>query len=260
MTQSLHPAAQQGFSSAAERYQQVRPSYPEALVPWLQQQLGLPHHAQLLDLGSGTGKFLPLLKLLSSHILAVDPVAEMLTQLKQVHPDIPTLQAMSDALPLENALMDAVFCAQSFHWFANFDSLKEIHRILKDQGYLVLIWNQRDVNVDWVKALAEFILPMEGDTPRYHSGQWRNVFQDQQLFRPVAETTLQQFHSGTVEQVVSKRLLSTSFIAAQSDDAQQQLKSQFEQIVREHTGKQPDEQIDFPYITHVYVFQKIPTP
>lgn len=54
MTQSLHPAAQQGFSSAAERYQQVRPSYPEALVPWLQQQLGLPHHAQLLDLGSGT--------------------------------------------------------------------------------------------------------------------------------------------------------------------------------------------------------------
>jgi hypothetical protein len=63
-----------------------------------------------------------------------------------------------------------------------------------------------------------------------------------------------------VEQVVSKRLLSTSFIAAQSDDAQQQLKSQFEQIIREYTGKQPDEQIDFPYITHVYVFQKIPTP
>ncbi|MFV5492383.1 class I SAM-dependent methyltransferase [Acinetobacter sp. ASP199] len=260
MTQSLHPAAKQGFSSAAERYQQVRPSYPEALVPWLQQQLGLTTDAQLLDLGSGTGKFLPQLKFISSHILAVDPVAEMLTQLKRVHPDIPTLQAMSDALPLENASIHAVFCAQSFHWFANLDSLKEIHRILKDRGYLVLIWNQRDVNVGWVKALADFILPMEGDTPRYHSGQWHDVFQDQQLFRPVAETTLQQIHSGTVEQVVSKRLLSTSFIAAQPDDVQQQLKSQFEQIVLAHTGKQPDEQIDFPYVTHVYIFQKIPTP
>ncbi|WP_347453227.1 class I SAM-dependent methyltransferase [Acinetobacter thermotolerans] len=257
MTQSLHPAAKQGFSTAAERYQQVRPSYPEALTPWLQQQLTLTQDAQLLDLGAGTGKFLPHLKQLSQNILAVDPVPEMLAQLKLAHPDITTLEAMSDAMPLEDASIDAVFCAQSFHWFAHLDSLKEIHRVLKNQGYLVLVWNQRDITVDWVKALADFILPMEGDTPRYHSGKWREVFQEQYLFKPVAETTLQHFHSGTVEQVVSKRLLSTSFIAAQPEKEQQLLKQQFEQIVEKYTGKQPQDHIDFPYVTYVYVFQKI---
>ena len=35
MTHSLHPAAQTGFSSAAELYQSVRPNYPQELVNWL---------------------------------------------------------------------------------------------------------------------------------------------------------------------------------------------------------------------------------
>src|SRR5690606_3590539 len=118
MTQLLHLAAKQGFSSAADRYQQARPSYPAALTSWLQQQLHLSLEARVLDLGAGTGKFLPHLKQLSPHILAVDPVAQMLAQLQQQHPEIPTIQAMSDKLPLDNLSIDAVFCAQSFHWFA----------------------------------------------------------------------------------------------------------------------------------------------
>ena len=32
MTQSLHPAAQKGFSLGAELYQQVRPSYPHEIA------------------------------------------------------------------------------------------------------------------------------------------------------------------------------------------------------------------------------------
>lgn len=173
MTQLLHPAAKQGFSRAADRYQQARPSYPAALMPWLQQQLNLSPEARVLDLGAGTGKFISHLKQLSPHILAVDPVAQMLAQLQQQHPDIPTIQAMSDQLPLDDQSIDAVFCAQSFHWFSNRDSVQDIYRILTPQGHLVLIWNQRDIQVDWVKALADCILPLEGDTPRYHSGQWR---------------------------------------------------------------------------------------
>ena len=58
MTQSLHPAAQKGFSSAAELYQQVRPGYPQDIVNWLQDQLQLGEKSHVIDLGSGTGKFL----------------------------------------------------------------------------------------------------------------------------------------------------------------------------------------------------------
>jgi len=65
-----------------------------------------------------------------------------------------------------------------------------------------------------------------------------------------------QLHHGTVEQVVSKRLLSTSFIAALPQAQQQALKLQFEQAVFARTGKRAQDEIDFPYATHVYVFKK----
>ncbi len=58
-----------------------------------------------------------------------------------------------------------VLSAQAFHWFANMDSLKEIHRVLKPQGHLGLVWNQRDTQVDWVNALAERLAPLEGEYP-----------------------------------------------------------------------------------------------
>lgn len=259
MTHSLHPVAIEGFSRAAALYQEARPSYPPTLIEVLQSELALAKHAQLLDLGSGTGKFLPYLKALGidHHILALDPVAEMLAQLKQVHADVDCIQATSDAMPINDQSIDAICCAQSFHWFANPASLKEIHRILKEDSHLVLVWNQRDIEVNWVKALADLIYPFEGNTPRYHSDAWREVFQDQTLFQLHAEYRFDHVHSGSVEQVVSKRLLSTSFIAAMPSTQQQALKQQFEQIVLDATGKQAQDQIDFPYVTHLYIFRKI---
>ncbi|CAM4226502.1 class I SAM-dependent methyltransferase [Acinetobacter pragensis] len=256
MTQSLHPAAEKGFGAAAALYQQVRPDYPAEISIWLQQQLNLGPQDALLDLGAGTGKFLPYLKPISACITAVEPVPAMLQQLRQAHPDINTVQAFSSQIPVPDHSIRAVFCAQSFHWFADRATLAEIQRILQPHGYLVLIWNQRDINTDWVKALADILLPLEGSTPRYHSGLWQKAFEQQPWFTLHQETAFRQLHRGTVEQVVSKRLLSTSFIAAMPEAQQQALKLQFEQTVFELTGKQAQDEIEFPYTTHVYVFQK----
>lgn len=256
MTQSLHPAAEKGFGVGASLYQNVRPDYPQAITAWLKDTLGLQTHDLLLDLGAGTGKFLPYLQAISQQIYAADPVEAMLMQLRLHHPDVQTLQAMSDQLPIANDTVRAIFCAQSFHWFATLDTLAELHRVLQSHGHLVLIWNQRDVSVDWVKALADEIFPLEGDTPRYHSGEWQKVFSQQDYFQQQDQTTFRQLHHGTVEQVVSKRLLSTSFIAALPEPAQQHLKQRFEHIVYDYTGKQAQDEIDFPYTTYVYVFKK----
>lgn len=241
MTQSLHSSAQKVFSSATELYQQVSPSYPQSIALLLQDRLKLSSETKLLDLGSGTGKFLPYLQQITQHITAVEPIGEMLAQLKQAFPNVQTLQSFSHNIPVQDETVHVVTCAQSFHWFANIETLTEIHRILKPNGYLVLIWNQRDIGVNWVKSLADVISPLEGDTPRYHSNKWQDVFQQQNLFKLYQETTIPHFHHGTVEQVVSKRLLSTSFIAAMPKPKQLELKAQFESIVNEYTGKTLDE-------------------
>ena len=67
---------------------------------------------------------------------------------------------------------------------------------------------------------------------------------------------MQQLQHGPVEQVVSKRLLSTSFIAALPKEQQQQLKQQFEQIIKNYTDKGAEDMINFPYVTYIYVFKK----
>ena len=256
MTQ-LHHSAKQGFSSAAELYQQVRPHYPQEIVPWLQQQLNIAENSHVVDLGSGTGKFLPYLIPTQAKITAVEPVTEMLQQLQQKYSAIESIQASSDQLPFEDASIDTIICAQSFHWFANAETRNELHRVLKPSGHLALIWNQRDIKVNWVNALAEEIAMYEADTPRYHSGAWKQVFAERQQFQLKDLTTFRLLHQGSVEQVVSKRLLSTSFIAALPQIKQQRLKAKFEQIVFDFTGLSAQDQIDFPYTTFAYHFQKI---
>ena len=257
MTQSLHPAAQQGFSQAAELYQQVRPDYPPQVVNWLKDDLKLQPSSNVVDLGAGTGKFLPYLQQLGVQLTAVEPVAKMLAQLQQQYPQVRALAGSSQQIPLPGGSQDAIVCAQAFHWFADIGSLNEIYQVLKPQGYLGLVWNQRDVEVDWVKALAEQIAPLEGHTPRYHSGQWKAVFEHQFLFQLEKVRVFSQLHRGSVEQVVSRRLLSTSFIAALPEAQQQQLKAQFEATVYQYTGKQPHDDIAFPYITYAYSFRKM---
>ena len=257
MTQSLHPSAQKGFSLGAELYQQVRPSYPPEILVWLQDQLKVGENSTVIDLGSGTGKFLPFLLQTQAKVIAVEPVTAMREQLEQRYSTVECLQTSSDQLLVKDESINAIICAQSFHWFSNIETLKEMYRVLIPTGHLGLLWNQRDITVDWVKALADEIVPFEADTPRYHSEKWKQVFEQQQLFQFNGLQTFQLKHTGTVEQVVSKRLLSTSFIAAMPEHQQQQLKARFEQIVFDFTGQTAQDQIDFPYTTFAYHFQKI---
>lgn len=257
MTHSLHPAAQNGFSSAAELYQQVRPTYPQEIVHWLKEDLKLNPHSKVIDLGAGTGKFLDYLKQATTHIIAVEPIAEMLEQLKIVHPEVQTQQASSHQIVLNDHSVDAILCAQSFHWFANIETLTEMHRLLKPHASLALIWNQRDETVDWVKALAQRLAEYEADTPRFHSNEWQNVFEQQNLFQLESKKVFVQTHTGTVENVVSKRLLSTSFIAAMPKAQQRKLKTEFENIVAHYTSKQSQDEISFPYLTYAYHFKKM---
>ena len=256
MTHSLHPAAQHGFSSAAKLYQDVRPNYPQDIIVWLTQDLQLNEQSKVIDLGAGTGKFLDYLKQATANIVAVEPIAEMLEQLKIVHPEVQTQQAFSHQILLNSNSIDAILCAQSFHWFANNETLAEIHRLLKPDGHLGLVWNQRDESVDWVKALADFIAEYETDTPRFHSQEWQKVFLDQKLFKLENEKKFSHHQTGSVENVVSKRLLSTSFIAAMPALKQLELKLKFEEIVEQFTGKKAQDEISFPYQIYAYHYRK----
>ena len=42
---------------------------------------------------------------------------------------------------------------QAFHWFANEDSLREIHRVLKPTGGFIMFANREDERDPWARAI-----------------------------------------------------------------------------------------------------------
>lgn len=256
MSKALHPAAQKGFSQGAQLYQHARPSYPDEIVDWLKNTLHLHAKSKVVDLGAGTGKFIPYLKKITPYVFAIEPIAEMLNQLIEQYPDIHTIQTDSKNLTLPSNSVDAILCAQSFHWFANEESLNEIYHVLKPKAALGLIWNQRDISVDWVRAISELITPLEGDTPRFYRGTWQQAFDHQTLFQLESMQKYQFAHHGTIEQVVIQRILSTSFIAASSLYEKERIRFELLKIMEQYLGKNAKDTIDFPYVTYVYHYQK----
>ena len=144
----VHKSAQQGFSTQAVTYAQGRPDYPRQLTGWLADTLRINAQSSVIDLGAGTGKFTRLLSTLAPTLTAVEPVAAMGAQLTKLLPDVRLVNGTAESIPLPSASTDAVVCAQAFHWFSTEAALAEIHRVLKPDGRLGLVWNVRDESVD----------------------------------------------------------------------------------------------------------------
>jgi SAM-dependent methyltransferase len=247
----VHPSAAQGFAAAAEAYVRGRPSYPAALLQWLTGTMALGPGRSCVDLGAGTGKFTALLVETGAEVIAVEPVAQMRDRLAAQLPGVRALGGTAQAMPLEAGSVDAVLCAQAFHWFATGEALAEIHRVLKPGGRLGLVWNVRDESVDWVAAMTGILKPFEAGTPRYHLGHWRLPFTGQ-LFTPLEETCLPHQHVGTPREVIVDRTLSVSFIASLAEPARAQVEAQLLDLIASHPQLRGRETIVVPYTTHAF--------
>lgn len=236
-----------GFSIEAHTYDRGRPEYPAEVVPWLVE----PRHRQIVDLGAGTGKFTSLLALYCEDVIAVEPVDAMRAQLTTRLSSVRAVAGCAELLPLNTVSVDALFCAQAFHWFATEAALSEIHRVLRPGGRLGLIWNVRDESIDWVAAITEIITPYERDTPRFHTGDWRKVFPSP-LFSSFEKTRLEHQHVGTAQEVIVDRILSVSFIAALPDTEKGKIRAQLHTLTTTHPAIRGREKIAFPYTTEAY--------
>ncbi len=245
---NIHPVAAEGFGAGSAAYVTGRPDYPPEIEAWLIQDLGLGTGKTALDLAAGTGKFSPRLLATGAAVIAVEPVRAMSNELIRQHPGIDARRGSAEHIPLDEASVDAVVCAQAFHWFATPRALKEIHRVLKPGGALGLVWNVRDDSVPWVAALSRIMQPYEGDAPRFHSQKWRSVF-PAEGFGPLREKRFPNWHTGPPEKVIIDRVLSVSFMASLSPDQRELVTSQLREIIATYPELAGKAQVTFPYET-----------
>jgi SAM-dependent methyltransferase len=253
---TIHHAAAQGFSTQADTYARGRPDYPAELGNWLRGTLGLAPGKTVVDLGAGTGKFTSLLVPSGASVVAVEPVDAMRAQLAAKLPDVRALPGSAESMPLPDASVDAVVCAQAFHWFANAAAMREIHRVLKPGGRLGLIWNVRDESVPWVAQLTEIMTPYEGDAPRFYKGDWKKVF-PAKGFGPLGLTRFPYTHTGAPEQVIVDRVMSVSFIASLPQSEQDDVRARLHAVITSAPALQGRDEVSFPYSTEAYYCERL---
>ena len=247
----LHRCALQGYGQGAQTYARGRPGFPPGALEWLRRDLRLAPDKLALEIGAGTGKFTSLLTQTGADVVAVEPVAAMLAQLAAEQPRVRTLRAAAQDLPIASASVDAVICAQAFHWFASAECLREIHRVLKPGGALGLIWNVRDQSMDWVRKLTGIMSPHEGDAPRYDHGEWRAVF-PARGFSALRERSYAHSHVGPAEVVIVDRVASVSFIAALDVAARGAVLDEVRALIATKPELAGRETVSVPYITRAY--------
>ena len=159
------------FGAAAVAYAEHRPDYARAAVQWsLQRAPGL----RVLDLGAGTGKLTATLLALGADIVAVEPDAAMLGELRRALPSVRAFRGSAEAVPLPDASADAVVAGNAMHWFDMSAAGPEIARVLVPGGTLAGLWNVLDDRVDWVSGLER----VGGDAaigPRDTLRNWRSA-------------------------------------------------------------------------------------
>jgi ubiquinone/menaquinone biosynthesis C-methylase UbiE len=123
---------------------------------------------RILDVGCGTGKFASIVleQLPQAQVFGLDLSEQMLVKgsprLDQWPGRYHVVRGDSERLPFEEDSFDVVTCSHSFHHYPHQDRVvREMHRVLKPDGRLMLIdgnrdgwwgWLIFDIGVTWVEG------------------------------------------------------------------------------------------------------------
>ena len=240
----INPAAN-AFGDAAADYERARPSYPPESINVLRREVGLGPNARVCDLAAGTGKLTRLLAGAGADVVAVEPVAGMRAQLREVLPDIEALDGTAEAIPLDDESVDVVTVGQAFHWFTFDVAFAEIRRVLRVGGAVAILFNERDERVGWVKEWSDVIGWHRNNVSKYQTIDWSAAMREGGFGDPGHAAI--EWTQTLTRDVLGARVRSVSYIAGMPADEQQDY---VDKVVALTDGF--GETFELPYVTHVW--------
>lgn len=130
------------FDGKAEAYAQCRPDYATQAIEAILSIAGLGKHSAIADLGAGTGMLAQHFVQRVGQVFAIEPNDEMravarshLDRYESVH----VLAGRAEATRLPDCSVDAVTAGRAIQWFDPEPTQKEIRRILRPGGWLVVV-------------------------------------------------------------------------------------------------------------------------
>lgn len=240
------------FSNRVDHYRRYRPSYPTAVIELIRETAGLKPGAAVADIGSGTGIFTRLLLEAGFDVSAVEP-NEPMRQVAEADlggfPGFHSIAAPAEQTGLPDHHAGALTAAQSFHWFERDLAQGEFRRILKPDGWVFLIWNERKpgssaFNRDYQALVASF-----GENLRDQIEDNKEAVHSFFASSTYRAATFDNPHRLNWEQLRG-RFLSSSYTPTQDDPRYPSLLAQLEEIFRSH---EQDGRVEFEQQTSVHL-------
>ncbi|MHC1743102.1 MAG: class I SAM-dependent methyltransferase [Syntrophobacteraceae bacterium] len=243
----------QRFSSRVEDYIKWRPGYPPELVETLKEACGLVPSSIVADVGSGTGILTELFLRNGNRVFAVEPNGEMRHAAERLlggYEAFRSIEGRAEASGLGDASVDFVTAGQAFHWFDRELARREFVRILRQGGWVVLIWNERETRSTPFLQAYERLLEQYGTDylkvdHRQVDGKALAAFYGQGGFQT------KTFPNGQVLDYkgVRGRLLSTSYVPASGEPGFEAMQDELSRIFHAYAA---DGSVVFEYRTLLY--------
>jgi SAM-dependent methyltransferase len=132
------------FNNNAKIYDDIRPGYPDEVYEIISKHKIFNKNSNILEIGAGNGMAsLEIYNKWSPKLALIEPgniLCELLYQKFNGNRDI-TIENTTFEKYQNKILFDAVFSATAFHWLDLAVKYKKTHEILKDDGLLIVYWN-----------------------------------------------------------------------------------------------------------------------
>lgn len=241
------------FSNRVDTYVKYRPSYPTEAINYLYDVIGLHPHSEIADIGAGTGVFSKLLLARGSHVTAVEPNDEMRKAAERMLGEenhFSIVSGSAEATGLPDHSIDAIVCAQSFHWFDRSAAQLEFCRILRPGGKVVLIWNSRHTHGTLFRE--EYDQLLQTFATDYKEVNHKNISRDILLsfFKPGTMQEADFIHGQIFDfEGLSGRLLSSSYSPVPGDPRYEPM---IEELRKVFDRNNQEGTVSFDYETQVF--------
>lgn len=244
------------FSQKVANYNNYRPSYPSSILTVLKEKCELSSSSLIVDVGSGTGKLSELFLSNGNQVIGIEPNVEMChagRDLLSEYSRFRNIIAKAEKSALPDQMAEFVVAGQAFHWFEPKQTFLEFTRILKPKGWIVLVWNIRQVSgrafyEAYEDLCVEYGVSYEPQLQREPNIEVIRHFFGKNDFSEFNFENRQVFDF----EGIKGRLLSSSYIPDEGDANYSKMIETLEQIFWEN---QKDGYINFEYKTKLFFGQ-----
>lgn len=241
------------FSSRADLYDRFRPRYAKAIIPFLEEAIGLAPENIVADIGSGTGILSDLFLQNGNTVYAVEPNTEMRADAEEKFAGdarFHSVPATAEDTMLPDESVDLVVAGQAFHWFNVQQARREFARILKPNGWVALIYNCWNLPGSAVAAAYRRVIDRYGIDFRRVNCQRRIGDDMSQLFAEDGPAEKRFDNPQTYDlEAFRGRAFSSSYAPLPGHPNHEPMTAALRELFEQHAV---DGHLVFPYETAVY--------